>query len=402
MNLKLAILHMDMVVGTLDLKPGEYSLGRADANDIPVRHLSLHQRQGKILYSEEQWFYEDLHSRKKVFIEDEKPIALSGQVCIATWRYIENSQKRLSDFSNPLLRYQKQKKHLAKMAGLVACLLFIIFLGYRYLGDQIGVFNERTLLHRVRNKIVEFEANRNDKAIEDFKKYAGLKDTDFKENSGFCTGFLVGTNIVLTASHCLFGSMVIDINNDFHLKTSDGKKHQIKEILGFDLKRDYLFLRTEGMESYGHLDFADSYRIEQKVYTVGNVHGEGIAIRDGIISSESTDPNEPDVRFIRYSAGTSPGNSGGPLLNAKGEVVALVFAATWTENFNLGTSSIDLKKAYQHFIEGAEQKQTVNLAIKKVLNFKPELVLQFLSCLTFPNSKNIQRSFKSLVKSTLM
>ena len=81
------------------------------------------------------------------------------------------------------------------------------------------------------------------------KNMQGLKDTDFKESSGFCTGFLVGPNIVLTAAHCLFGTMVIDINNDFYLKTSDGKKHKIKEVLGFDIKKDYLFLKTEGMES---------------------------------------------------------------------------------------------------------------------------------------------------------
>ena len=39
-------------------------------------------------------------------------------------------------------------------------------------------------------------------------------------------------------------------------------------------------------------------------------------------------PDEPDVKFIRYSAGTSPGNSGGPLLDARGRIVALVFAST--------------------------------------------------------------------------
>ena len=133
------------------------------------------------------------------------------------------------------------------------------------------------------------------------------------------------------------------------------------------------------MESYGHLEFAEDYKIEQKVYTVGNVHGEGIAIRDGIISSKSSDPDEPDIKFIRYSAGTSPGNSGGPLLDANGDIVALVFASTRTENFNLGTPSEDLIEAYERFVQNRGKKQTVNLAIKRVLNFKPDIMLQSLS-----------------------
>ncbi|MCJ8277366.1 MAG: serine protease, partial [Bdellovibrionales bacterium] len=157
------------------------------------------------------------------------------------------------------------------------------------------------------------------------------------------------------------------------------KKHKVKEVLGFDIKRDYLYLKAEGMESYGHLDFAPDYKIEQKVYTVGNVHGEGIAIRDGIISSETTDLNDPDVKFLRYSAGTSPGNSGGPLVDEQGRVVALVFAATWTENFNLGTSAEDLKKGFDKFVGAKTAEQSVPITLNKLLNFNAQTMLQAMS-----------------------
>lgn len=380
MDLNLVIIHLDMVVDTLHLEPGDYSLGRSSKNNIVVQHFSLYPEHGRIFFEEDQWFYESFDKKRTIAINNWESIELSDQMSLATQDHVESGKTKLTEFS--ILRgahRAKLNKRLAVAGGVVAALLLATMVGYQKYRGTGKTVTETTLLNRVRSKIVEFEVSKDQESIDALKKYAGLTDADFKETSGFCTGFLVGPNIVLTAGHCLLGRLVIDINNDFYLKTSDGKQHQIKEVLGFDVKRDFLFLRTEDMESYGHLNFADDYEIQQKVYTVGNVHGEGIAIRDGIISSETSDPDDPEVKFLRYSAGTSPGNSGGPLLDEKGDVVALVFAATGTENFNLGTSSRDLIEAYDKYVEGSDQKQTIKLAMKRVLNFKPAFMLQALS-----------------------
>ncbi len=380
MKLKLAILHLDMVVETLELEPGEYTLGRASQNNIVVQHFSLAPNHGKIFFADDKWFYENKERTRKHVIDDSAVFNITDHIGLATRRYVEKGDAKLSFYSVVHGEHQaKLKQRLVVVASAVAALLLVVTLGYLAVRTEPEEIQQSKLISRVRDKIVEFETTRDEKSIEDFKKYAGLTDADFKDSSGFCTGFLVGPNIVLTAAHCLFGRVVIDINNDFYLKTSDGKQHQILQVLGFDVKRDYLFLRTEGMESYGHLNFASGYDVEQKVYTVGNVHGEGIAIRDGIVSSETADLDDPDVTFLRYSAGTSPGNSGGPLLDKDGDVVALVFASTNSENFNLGTPSRDLRKAYEKFVDNSDKEQTVELAMKRVLNFKPAMMLQALS-----------------------
>lgn len=380
MKLNLAIIHLDMVVDTLELEPGEYSLGRSSKNNIVVQHFSLDPEQGEIYFEDDTWSYKDNQTKRVTEISNNEPLKITDQISIATREHVEAGQTRLSDFSVLRSAHQsKLNKRLAVAGSLVAGLILVTVIGYQAVRTASSSMNENKILNIVRDKVVEFEVKRDSKAIDEIKKYSGLTDADFKESSGFCTGFLVGPNIVLTAGHCLLGRLVVDLSNDFYIKTSDGEKHEIKEVLGFDVKRDFLFLRTETLESYGHLNFAESYQKEQKVFTVGNVHGEGIAIRDGIISSESTDPDEPDVKFLRYSAGTSPGNSGGPLVNAQGEVVALVFAATGTENFNLGTPTQDLREAYNKFVENDGEKQTINLAMRRVLNFKPDLMLQTLS-----------------------
>lgn len=380
MKLKLAIIHLDMVVDTLELEPGEYTLGRGSHNNIVVQHFSLDPEQGRIYFADDQWIYENAEKTRKHVINDSGVFRISDHIGIATSNFVEQAEAKLSVFSVVHGEHQaKLKQRLWVVATLVASLLLVVTLGYMAVRNEPEEVHQSKLIGRVRDKIVEFESVRHEGAIEDFKKYAGLTDADFKETSGFCTGFLVGPNIILTAAHCLLGRLVIDVNNDFYLKTADGKHHQIKKVLGFDVKRDYLFLEAEDMEPYGFLNFAPSYEIEQKVYTVGNVHGEGIAIRDGIISSESADQDEPDVKFLRYSAGTSPGNSGGPLLDEKGDVVALVFAATGTENFNLGTPSSELIKAYDRFVKGSDKEKSIELAMKRVLNFKPAMMLQALS-----------------------
>jgi hypothetical protein len=380
MKLEIAIIHLDMVIDTLELEEGEYSLGRSSENNIVAQHFSLHPKHGKIFFEEGQWFYEDFTTKRTVIINNREAISLSPQMSFATKLYVENGKAKVTDFSVIRSLHQaKLNKRLAIVSGFVALLLLITIIGYQKYKTPSGPIAENNLLNKVRDKIVEFETQPDEPAITQLIQYAGLKESDMKESSGFCTGFLVGPNIVLTAGHCLLGRLVIDINNDFYLKTSDGKKHFIKQVLGFDIKRDFLFLKMEGMESYGHLNFADSFRIQQKVYTVGNVHGEGIAIRDGIISSETSDQDDPSVKFIRYSAGTSPGNSGGPLINENGDIVALVFASTNTENFNLGTSSKDLKEAYLKFVEQADESQTIEVAMKRVLNFHAPLMLQALS-----------------------
>ncbi len=212
----------------------------------------------------------------------------------------------------------------------------------------------------VRPKIVELMTDDRTKGLKDLRKYAGLGDKDFNFKRGFCTGFIVDEDVVLTAHHCV--QNFVEVVTGFVIKTSDGKQFAVKRLLGVDLAHDVAVLEVKGLKKYGKLDLAVKAPIGAKVYTVGNVLGEGIAIRDGLISSVSDDPDKPELKFLRYSAAASPGNSGGPLVDARGDVVALVFAsANRAENNNIGALSTDLRKILKRFAENRKTK-TVSLA----------------------------------------
>ena len=358
----------------------------------PFFHLGLDIEHGSIFYQDSKWFYQPLSSfvkkgskkTQKIQIQSQEPIELAPGLTLVTTSYVESKKflkKRSSWLSSHLFtgRALEQKKYrLVLGINLVTVLILLSVIGYRWAHQVSLPVNRNNLIQKVRSKIVEFIVEPNEENLKELQSYANLKSTDFKKYSGFCTGFLISKNVILTASHCLLGSMIVDINGQFELKTFDGKKHKVQRVLGFDIKRDYLYLETKGMEEYGYLEFAKDHSVEQKIFTVGNVHGQGIAIRDGIISNETKDPNDPEITFIRYSAGTSPGNSGGPLLNSQGQVVALVFASNWTENFNIGTPVADLKKGFDRFVH-SKKKRNIQISMKDLVRFDPLFLLQSLS-----------------------
>ena len=181
------------------------------------------------------------------------------------------------------------------------------------------------VLNFARSKVVEFELARNLDVENQVKSYGKLEDKDFVDSIGYCTGFIVATQVVLTANHCFHFANDLNLTNEFLIKTSDGKRHKASKILGFNSRKDFLFLEVPTLAKYEFLEFAETFTVGQKVFTLGNVGGEGIAIRDGIIAGETLDPNHPDIKFLRYSAAASPGNSGGPLVDEHGKIIALVF-----------------------------------------------------------------------------
>ena len=100
MTLRLAIIHMDMVIETLPLEPGEYSLGRSKDCNIVVQHFSLHRQQGKIFYEQEQWFYQDARTQKKRPIGSMESVELSEHISIASQEYVENENTHINDYAS--------------------------------------------------------------------------------------------------------------------------------------------------------------------------------------------------------------------------------------------------------------------------------------------------------------
>lgn len=103
-------------------------------------------------------------------------------------------------------------------------------------------------------------------------------------------------------------------------------KHEKKivsfsEIIAYDREKDILILKIVD-RSFPSIPIgnSDMLKIGQKIYAIGSPLGFENTISEGIVSGLRQSQKN---NFIQISAAISPGSSGGAVLNAKGELVAI-------------------------------------------------------------------------------
>ena len=112
------------------------------------------------------------------------------------------------------------------------------------------------------------------------------------------------------------------------VKLADGKEYQAK-VIGKDKDLDIALIKIDG----AHLPFAKlgesgHLRVGEWVVAIGNPLGLSHTVTQGIISAKGRSQAEmgggsPVQSFLQTDAAINRGNSGGPLLNLKGEVIGI-------------------------------------------------------------------------------
>ena len=129
---------------------------------------------------------------------------------------------------------------------------------------------------------------------------------------------------IITNNHVINGAHSISITTN-HNKTYDA------ELIGTDPKTDIALLKIEADESFPYTSFADSNtaKIGEWVLAVGNPFNLTSTVTAGIISAKSRDLSGGNTQsFIQTDAAVNPGNSGGALVNTKGELIGINTAIT--------------------------------------------------------------------------
>ncbi|MEA2293490.1 MAG: putative serine protease PepD [Solirubrobacteraceae bacterium] len=138
------------------------------------------------------------------------------------------------------------------------------------------------------------------------------------------TGFAVSANgLVVTNEHVVDGAGRITVT------LSDGTKRPAT-VVGQDRSTDLALLRVDtGGASLTALKLADSGRaqIGDPTYAIGNPFGLEGTLTTGIVSATGRTIDAPNGSsiggVIQTDAALNPGNSGGPLLDARGEVIGV-------------------------------------------------------------------------------
>jgi len=152
-----------------------------------------------------------------------------------------------------------------------------------------------------------------------------------KKEIGGGTGFIVSEEgMILTNSH-----VVSDEEADYTVFTNDGKNYPAK-VLARDSFRDLAVIKIENQKSFPLVKLGDSDKLQigQTVIAIGNALGEfrntvSVGVISGLgrtVTASGGGIIETLEDVIQTDAAINRGNSGGPLLNLKGEVIGVNFA----------------------------------------------------------------------------
>ena len=136
---------------------------------------------------------------------------------------------------------------------------------------------------------------------------------------GLGSGFIVSADgLILTNAH------VVKDANEVTVKLTDRREYRAK-VLGSDAKTDVAVLKIDAKNlPVVQLGDVKSVRAGEWVAAIGSPFGFENTVTAGVVSAKGrTLPDESGVPFIQTDVAVNPGNSGGPLFNARGEVVGI-------------------------------------------------------------------------------
>jgi serine protease Do len=134
---------------------------------------------------------------------------------------------------------------------------------------------------------------------------------------GVGSGFIISPDgYVMTNAHVIEGA------DDVYVALTDKREYKAK-IIGSDRRTDVALVKIEG-SNLPRLTMGDpsKLRVGEWVIAIGSPFGLDNTVTAGIISAKARDTGDY-LPLIQTDVAVNPGNSGGPLINMRGEVVGI-------------------------------------------------------------------------------
>ena len=184
-----------------------------------------------------------------------------------------------------------------------------------------------------------------------------VNDKDGKQ-IGTATGFIIDSKgIIVTNYHVM--SMCLEGNNTTLIKMENGAFFPLNELVNFDEENDVAIFKIDGKD-LPMVKIARNYKSKQgeNIVVVGSPLGLETTVSDGIISSIRGKGG-----IIQITAAISPGSSGSPVFNSKGEVIGVAtFYIIGGQNLNF---AIPVKHV-ENLIKGTKKPKK-----KGIVNSEP-------------------------------
>jgi serine protease Do len=162
----------------------------------------------------------------------------------------------------------------------------------------------------------------NDPFFEFFKRFQGPGAPGGGREApsrGQGSGFIISADgLVLTNAHVVRDAQRVTV------KLTD-RREFVAKVLGSDAKTDVAVLRIDAKDlPVVPLGNTKDLKVGEWVLAIGAPFGFENSVTAGVVSAKGRSlPDDSFVPFIQTDVAVNPGNSGGPLFNARGEVVGI-------------------------------------------------------------------------------
>jgi serine protease Do len=156
------------------------------------------------------------------------------------------------------------------------------------------------------------------------------------------TAFLIGPNRFVSAAHVLQVDAP-SLLSVLKLRDIDGKIYTPTQVVRCSSFRDLIeFQVDQPDDTRTPLGIASEFSAGQTLFTIGNIDGDGITYRSAQTLQSVPEPTEGRWKYIRYFSPILGGSMGGPLVNDKGQVVAVLSKRNQKDKINFGVPIAEL------------------------------------------------------------
>ncbi|WP_333601327.1 S1C family serine protease [Flavobacterium sp.] len=150
--------------------------------------------------------------------------------------------------------------------------------------------------------------------------FYGQRGGQQQEQVGTGSGVIISEDgYIVTNNH------VIKDATELEVTLNNNKTYKAK-VIGTDSKMDIALLKISADEKLPYSTFADSDQVKvgEWVLAVGNPYNLTSTVTAGIVSAKARNLDTNGIQsFIQTDAAVNPGNSGGALVNTRGELVGI-------------------------------------------------------------------------------
>jgi len=135
-----------------------------------------------------------------------------------------------------------------------------------------------------------------------------------------------GSGVIITADgYIVTNNHVIQNASELEVTLNNNKSYKAK-LVGTDSKMDIALLKVDTKDKLPYATFgnSDDMKVGEWVLAVGNPYNLTSTVTAGIVSAKARNLSKDGLQsFIQTDAAVNPGNSGGALVNTRGELIGI-------------------------------------------------------------------------------